>query len=95
MKRLNYLLGALLIFGILTWISYHDGMAYDGETSLGFPLKFYKEGVGQNLDTGEMGHFTNHSFFALITDLACSFLIYLIILFLFKILIRKSLDGNR
>lgn len=81
---LAYLLATLLIFGFLSWISYHNGMAYDGLTSIGFPLMFYSEGAGQSLVTGQMEHFNTYSLIALTIDLVCSFLICVAIRFLFK-----------
>jgi len=40
-KVLAYLLATLLIFALLSWLSYHNGMAYDGLTTIGFPLTYY------------------------------------------------------
>ena len=81
---IKYLTGTLLIFGLVTWISYHNGMAYDGETSIGFPLTFYTAGVGQSLDSGQMQQYSRYNFLALIADLSCSFLLCIALRFLLK-----------
>lgn len=89
-KIITYLFVAILIFGILTWVSYENGMAYDGQTSMGFPLIFYKMGVGQSLETGEMEQFTNFDLMSLVVDLLSSALIFLSLYFLFNMLLRNK-----
>ena len=85
MKIWHYFLGTLLTFGLLSWLSYHNGMAYDGLTTIGFPLTYYKEGVGQSLDTGQMEGFSHYSLLAVAANLICSFLTYFASRYLFNI----------
>lgn len=87
---LNYLVATLLIFGFLSWLSYHNGMAYDGLNTLGFPFTYYSEGTGQSIATGQTEHFNKFSLLALSANLICSSLIYLAAHFLFKIGKRRS-----
>jgi len=90
---LTYLLGTLLIFALLSWLSYHNGMAYDGLTTVGFPLTYYSEGAGQSLVTGQMQHFSNYSLMAFAIDLAFSLLTYAAVRFLFKKL-KKIINSS-
>ncbi|WP_157274121.1 hypothetical protein [Pedobacter sp. BAL39] len=89
-KILTYFFGTIVIFGLLTCISYENGMAYDSETAMGFPLTFYKMGVGQSLRTGEMEQFTNFDPVSLSIDLLSSILIFLSLYFLFNMLLRNK-----
>ncbi|MCL1031939.1 hypothetical protein [Elizabethkingia anophelis] len=44
----------LIVFVICTALSYHNGMAYDGDDTIGFPFNFYKKSVGYSLITQTM-----------------------------------------
>ena len=52
MKLKTFLLRCILIlivFVICNALSYHNGMAYDGNDTIGFPFSFYKKSVGFSL----------------------------------------------
>ncbi|WP_260138550.1 hypothetical protein ACH34I_17585 [Elizabethkingia anophelis] len=44
----------LIVFLICNTLSYHNGMAYDGDDTIGFPFNFYKKSVGYSLITHTM-----------------------------------------
>lgn len=44
----------LIVFVICNALSYHNGMAYDGDDTIGFPFSFYEKSVGFNLITKTM-----------------------------------------
>ena len=44
----------LIVFAICNALSYHNGMAYDGDDTIGFPFSFYKKSVGFSLITKTM-----------------------------------------
>lgn len=89
-RLLTYFTGTSVLFLIMTWISYQDGMAYDAETSMGFPILFYKEGVGQQMDSASMRQYSNFSASALLIDLLFSIFCFALIRFLFIMLKRNK-----
>ncbi|WP_236612304.1 hypothetical protein [Elizabethkingia anophelis] len=44
----------LIVFLICNTLSYHNGMAYDGDDTIGFPFSFYEKSVGFSLITKTM-----------------------------------------
>lgn len=57
MKLKAFLLRSILIlvvFVICNALSYHNGMAYDGDDTIGFPFSFYEKSVGFSLITKTM-----------------------------------------
>lgn len=84
MRITIYLFGTLLIFAVVTLISYHNGINYEGHSTLGFPMTFLTKGYGESLDTGNMQAFSNFSVINLLIDLISTFLCFAILYFLFK-----------
>lgn len=55
MKRYRTLLwiaGTVLLFTFCTVFSYHGGLVYDSDITMGFPFMFLRKSVGQNIQTG-------------------------------------------
>ncbi|CAM3619947.1 hypothetical protein ELOC111193_13795 [Elizabethkingia occulta] len=44
----------LIVFVVCNAFSYHNGMAYDGDDTIGFPFSFYEKSVGFSLITKTM-----------------------------------------
>lgn len=84
MRITIYLFGTLLVFAVVTLISHHNGIDYEGQSTMGFPTTFYTEGHGKSLDTGSMQAFSIFSVINLLIDLICAFLSFAIAYFLFK-----------
>jgi len=76
MRLMLYLFGTLLIFAVATFISHHNGINYDGDSTMGFPMTFHTKGYGQSLDTGQMLAFSRFSFINALIDLICAFLCF-------------------
>jgi hypothetical protein len=82
--------GALLVFAIATLISHHNGINYDGDSTVGFPTTFYTKGYGKSLDTGQMQAFSIFSIINLLIDLICAFLCFAFVHFLFRRIFWKQ-----
>ena len=69
----------LLIFAICTAFSYHNGMAYDGDTTMGFPFSFYKKSVGFSLVSELMDEGEYFYLWKLVMDIIFAFILALVI----------------
>lgn len=84
MRIMLYLFGTLVVFAIATFISHHNGINYDGNSTMGFPMTFHTKGYGQSLDTGQMLPFSRFSLINALIDLICAFLCFTCASFLFR-----------
>jgi hypothetical protein len=90
MKITIYLFGTLLVFAIATLISHHNGINYEGHSTMGFPTTFYTKGYGESLDTGHMQAFSIFSVINLWIDLISALLCFAIVYLLFRRLLWKQ-----
>lgn len=90
MRITIYLFGVLLVFAVATLISHHNGIDYEGQSTLGFPMTFYTKGYGQSLDTGNMQAFSNFSIINVLINLICAFLCFAMVYFLFRRFFSKQ-----
>jgi len=55
--------GVILVFGLLTWVTYEDNAIVDSFTQIGFPFRFYIQTAGKLTDPGyasELGYFPKY-----------------------------------
>ena len=78
----TWLILSVIVGCVVTGISYHDGMAYDGNTVIGFPFRFYDQHVGFNGITGET--VTRFEWLFLVADMLLAFAFTYLALRMFK-----------
>ncbi|MDX8574120.1 MULTISPECIES: hypothetical protein [Elizabethkingia] len=80
----------LIIFSICTALSYHNGMAYDGDTVMGFPFYFYKKSVGFSLVSEQMDEGEHFYLLKLVMDIIFAFILALVIEKLYTIFQKRK-----
>ncbi|MBS0030046.1 hypothetical protein ACTJJ0_21410 [Chitinophaga sp. 22321] len=76
----TWLILSVIVCCVVTGISYHDGMAYDGATVMGFPFQFYNQHAGFNINSQSMQTNTRFKWLLLVADMLLIFVFTYIIL---------------
>lgn len=89
-KTIIICISSILIFSICTALSYHNGMAYDGDTVMGFPFYFYKKSVGFSLVSEQMDEGEHFYLLKLVMDIIFAFILALVIEKLYTIFQKRK-----
>ena len=80
----------LIVFVICNALSYHNGMAYDGDDTIGFPFSFYKKSVGFSLITKTMQESENFYPWHLFFNFLFAVVLAIILEKLYYLIIKKT-----
>lgn len=82
----TWLILSVIVCCIITGISYHGGLAYDGATTMGFPFTFYRHSVGMNAATQQMEDHITFKWLVMAIDMVLVFVVVFYLLRLYKFL---------
>lgn len=81
---LTWIIFSIIVACIATGLSYEDGLAYDGETVMGFPFMFYRHSAGADIITLQQKDIVTFNWLPLAIDIALAFGVSYVILRLLK-----------